>query len=303
MPTPLTCNHCTFEIPLEWTHCPHCCAGLLFPNVRKANDPEERASLERRFQDACDDSRNRHCDDVVADFGEVIGTARPVLSCTLAKLMPIANRSRDLFATYYDLADLRFLPNPTPGTIDWNTRRPQAEIELLGSHKNIDKLHYALLSIDGESLRHYGNCTVLLKDGMISHRASFLSENSAVFFHKHGGTIPPGHRSDWNARVKLCIAKLAARVSHLTRPAHYPKLLLKADEDGVIPSGANDDFVEIQIFGEMSFHTFEKITIVTTDTSPSVPNQPKRLRTQRGKTEEFAVQDYGENAGVIVELK
>ena len=292
------CPKCAFDIPDDWLHCPHCCVGLRPLNVHRANSTNERDELEKRYQAALSDAATRGSTSVVESFeAEILNAGRAVLGSTLKKLLPIAAGDRDVFATYHDLAELRF-PQPTAtGAINWNTRRPQAETELLGTPKHIDKLHYAALSLDGASLPHYGECTVWLSHRMVSHRASLLSENSAICYDRNGGTIPPGLRSDWEQRAKLCVSKLASALEASTQSTEFPRLLLRAGQSG---SGIDDEFVEVEVFGAMTIRTFERVAIKAA--SPSSSAAVKRPRTRRGTAHEAAIQNYCRNNGVPCEL-
>lgn len=230
---------------------------------------------------------------ILQEFESEVNMAKVVMGTTLEKLLPVANRSRDLFATYYDLMDLKFLAENS-GPIDWNTRRPQAEIELMGTHKHIESLHYACLSIDGESLPHYGRCTIVLAKKMISHRASLLSENSAVAYHRDHG-FQPGHRSTWDNRIKLCVAKLASRLTQSCQSNQFSEILLNAGTKAI-----DDEFVEIQVLGEMTIRTFESVRIRRqTSAKPAAANRP---RTRRGTKDEALIQDYCNQHNVPCEL-
>lgn len=140
------CTRCQNEIPLDWTHCPHCGDGLQCPNVRLADQATERAALDQRYQVALADAASRGCDAIVRDFEQAAATSHAAMGSTLQKLMPVVTRDRDVFATFHQLAELRFLRESSPGGPDWNKLRPHAEIEILGSDKHIDQLHYAALS-------------------------------------------------------------------------------------------------------------------------------------------------------------
>ena len=287
------CEHCSNEIPLDWRHCPHCCIGLRCPNVRKAEEPAERLALEHRYQTAVADATSRGAAAVLQEFETQVQSAVAVLGTTIGKLLPICNRSRDLFATYYDLMDLKFFAE-CAGAVNWNTRRPQAEIELMGTHKHIDKLHYACLSIDGKSLPHYGECTVWLAEIMIRHRASLLSENSAVAYDRDGG-FAAGHRSTWDNRARLCVAKLAARLTPSAKSIQFGKILMNAG-----PRAVEDEFVEVQVLGEMTIRTFERVIIRVKKSAK--PSAAKRPRKRRGTKDELLIQDYCGQHGVPCEL-
>lgn len=281
--TPELCEHCTFEIPFDWRHCPHCCHGLLCPNVRKAKDQAEKDALDQRYQAAIVDANSRGAGTVVQEFEAHVLAANAVMGVTIRKLLPIAKGSQDLFATYYDLMDLKFLAECS-GPVDWHTRRPQAEIELMGTEKHKNELYYACLSIDGTSLPHYGECTVWLAERMIGHRASLLSENSAVAYHRDH-KFAPGHRAIWADRAKLCIAKLASALSSTVQSYQFARLLMKAGATSI-----EDEFVEIQILGDMTIKTAERVEI----RSPRTPkaSSSKRPRTSLGSKDELLIQDY-----------
>lgn len=291
--TDISCDHCQHEIPLDWRHCPHCCFGLQCPNVRRAREAEEKAALTARYEAAIQDANTQGCSTVVHEFEQVAVSAKIVMGTTMSKLLPIVNRSRDLFATYYDLMDLKFYSTAN-GQIDWNKRRPQAEIELLGTHKHIDKLHYACLSADGQSLPHYGECTVRLSERMVAHRVSLYTENTAVAYHRNHG-FPIGNRAEWSDRGLLCVAKLAGKLNSSTKSAEFPEILMQAG-----PTGVEDEFVEVQILGEMTFRTFESLEIRTNNSQKR--SAPKRPRVHRGTKDQLLIEDYAEQNGVPCEL-
>ncbi len=110
----------------------------------------------------------------------------------------------------------------TPDGLNWEKLRPQAEIELLGSDQHKDLLSYSLLSIFGDGLSTYGECTILLRESMIAHRCSCFEENTAVFWKNNKG-FPPGKRSDWDNRYKLCVAKLGGQIDKTTQSSRFSK--------------------------------------------------------------------------------
>jgi len=281
---PNTCSYCGNEVPLDWVYCPHCGDGLKCPNVILAGQSIERDALERRYQAASASAGHRGCDAVVREFETATRASQAVMGSTLQKLMPIVRRDRDIFATYHDLAELRFLRDSAPHGPDWNVVRPAAEIALLGSHKHISKLHYAALALDGRSLPHYGEVTVLLRENLIARRVSLFQENSAVYVHRHGIHFPEGTRGIWEERHKLCVAKLAEQLTKATRRDEFSTILLQKG-----PNAIDDQFVEVHLFGPMTFATFEKVTVRQMGARPS---SPKRPRKRRGTTDEQALVDY-----------
>ncbi len=288
------CERCQNEIPLDWECCPHCGNGLNCPNVVLARQVSEIQALEQRFRDALDDAATRGCETTVQAFAAAVTSSQAVMGSTLQKLLPIVIRDRDVFAAFHELAELRFLRESSPTGPDWNVVRPAAEVALLGGRKRINRLHYAALALDGRSLPHYGEVSILLRENLIAHRVSLFQENSAVYVYRHGVNLPLGTRGTWGDRHKLCVAKLAAQITASTRPDEFPTILLKPGATGL-----DDNFVEVHVFGPMTFRTFEK---VTTTLRGARPSSAKRPRKRRGTTDELALQDFCRLNGTECEL-
>lgn len=284
------CGECGVEFPEDRTSCPHCGRPQLFPNVVRAQRLEERQELDRRYQAGMDQAERRGCRAKVVEFEDACDRSAAVLCGRVQKLLAIANREQDLFAGFYDTLDLRFTDGKKVNEPDWNMTRPIAEIALLGSEKHHKRLHYAALTLTDEGLRHYGECHILLREEMVAHRTSAFEENSGVYVDRFGHKIAAGRRSDWPGRGKLCVAKIASRISDSTAVADFPALLLKAAH-----SPLDDEFVELHVFGELTFHSFRKIRWHL-DPGKAGGN-PKRPRA--GKTlsvQERALRDYCQGA-------
>jgi hypothetical protein len=143
-------------------------------------------------------------------------------------------------------------------------------------------------------LPHYGECTVWLAEKMIAHRATLLSENSAVAYDRDKG-FQPGHRATWADRVKLCVAKLASRFTSSVQSSQFPRILMKAGATAV-----DDEFVEIQILGEMTIRTFDGVRVKAKNAPKS--SAAKRPRSRRGSKDEVLIKDYCRQNGVSCEL-
>jgi len=249
-----TCNYCSRGFPLDRTQCPHCAQPQLFPNVRLAEDEEERQKLIDRHEKAKEDCRRRGCEKALAEFEQVCDTSVAVFNCGMLKLFRQIASGTDLFETYHDLESLR-IRSERPVGHNWQKLRPQAEIELLGSHRHLDKLHYAALSLDGLGLDSYGDCTVTLSEGMIRHRASCFEGNSALIYEERrdfSGCL----RSSWPERAKLCAAKIAGNLDDSLSSDDFPGMLLSK---GVAQD--DDEFVEVHVFGTMTAQTFQSVAI------------------------------------------
>ena len=250
------CEFCGLPIPTDWTHCPHCGRPQLFPNVRLADRNEERTALLQRYNEAIVSADHRGCRSLVEAFQTKVLSSHAVMVCAATKLLPIVTSIVDIYATFHDLESLRIKRPPKPGGVDWNAARPKAEIDLLGSKKLIEHLHYANLSINDEGLSNYGDCTVVLRDAMISHRASIFQENTGMFFSKRPGTPPLGYRSTWQERDKLSVAKLCGQIDAKTTDKDFASILCRS-----APDAEDDDFIEVQVFGPMTLFTFESVAV------------------------------------------
>ncbi|MDA1013895.1 MAG: hypothetical protein O3A00_05505 [Planctomycetota bacterium] len=147
----------------------------------------------------------------------------------------------------------------------------------------MDQLHYACLTLNDCGLPHYGECTILLREDMIAHRSSVFEENSAMFVQRKGVPLTKGLRSTWGDRMKLCVAKLARQIDADTNSENFPELLLKPGRQAI-----DDNFVEVQIFGDMTILTFERVRLASA--KASTPTR-MRKRTRRGSTDERAVRE------------
>ena len=153
-----TCSFCNRRFSLDRTQCPHCAKPQLFPNVRLAEHEEERQKLTACYEKAKEDCRQRGHEKVLAEFERACDTSVAVFNCPTLKLFRQIASGTDLFETYHDLERLR-IRSERPVGHDWQRLRPHAEIELLGDHQHLDKLHYAAVSLDGVGLDSYGDCT------------------------------------------------------------------------------------------------------------------------------------------------
>lgn len=291
MPSPSTppgtpCDTCSVPFPDDRTHCPHCVRLPRYPHIQQANTPAEKAELDSRYAAAVQAAQTRGADQVVVAFEQACASSRAVICCDLEKkLLPIAKRHQDLFGNYYDLLEMRFAEEPKPNSPNWKLLRPQVEIELVGGTGSHRKLHYGNLTLTGRGLPHYGNCEILLRDDMIAHRTAVFEENSALHFHQHRRVLV-GRRSDWANRAKLCVAKLGDKLTDVTSNAEFGELVLKAGAK----QGLDDQFVEVLVFGELTFHAFERVVYRKTP-SPKA-SSAKRQRAKRGSTEVKVLRDY-----------
>lgn len=266
----------------------------MFINVETAEAPNHVIALEKRFAVAVADAKTRGCGTEISEFEKAVDSSKAVIGCRLSKLHELTVAD-GIFANYYNLMQTRFRRDPTVGEPNWNTLRPQVEIEFMGSDQHIRSLHYANLTISGESLPHYGECTVILRDDMTAHRSSVFIENSALYFFRNGPKIADGSRCAWEKRGKLAVAKVGHSVTQGMTDSDFSDLLQKA---GPKRDGMDDQFIEVQVFGELTIHSFESITLAKRNPKPG-----KRKRKRRGTTQELAVRDLCRNSNVSCTIK
>lgn len=258
LPPVQSCKDCGFDFPITRTVCPHCARPSLFPNVALAQQKHEIEKLEQRYKDALSNAASRGCESVVSQFDDDCKSTIAVCQFGVARLHRQFASGTDVFAGYYDLEQLR-LRMDAPNGFDWERLRPQAEIELLGNATYIEQIHYACLSLDGAGMPHYGDCTLQLSEPMIAHRASCFDGNTAVIFaveHDFNARV----RSDWANRHKICTATVAKQLNSTTIANDFPGILAAPDPGG---DAANDFFVEVHVFGELTSRSFHSATFVT----------------------------------------
>jgi len=142
------------------------------------------------------------------------------------------------------------LPDGAP----WDPLRRLADEALFSGYK--EKIRFAALSLDGLGLPHYGECTLVLREELIAHRASLLEDNSALLMKRLAYNLPEGWRAAWPDRAVLCVAKLTERLQPGTQEAEFAALLLRP---GARPE--DDEFVEVHIWGPMSSWTFARVVL------------------------------------------
>lgn len=249
------CGDCQNEMPFSRLSCPHCGRPSFFPNVDKATTKEETAKLAQRLKEVSHKCKQNGSEAIAQKFLDACKQSSAVFSCPVLKLHREIASGTDLFETYYDLERLK-LRSQVPSDFDWAKLRPKAEIELLGTHKNIDQIHYACLSLDGKGLG-YGDCLVKLCESMIAHRSSCFEGNTAVIYaiQEHFNNIL---RSDWQNRHSICCATFGNKLDSRSTEADFQSILVNRGE-----SSEDDSFIEVHVFGPMTARTFESVHITT----------------------------------------
>jgi hypothetical protein len=263
MPLSVPCSFCHNEVPQPSPCCPHCGGRGLFWNVVAAEQPDERAALNRRYQAARKDATARSAGGRLQGFENALAGSKAVIARSQSEVLRLATSTRQLYGTYYQLieAGLRL-----PDGDEWDVLRELADTVLFPHYKQ--EMRFGALSLDGVGLPNYGPCSIVLRDEMISHRTSVFEENSALFMERRKIKIsrepklPRGYRGTWGDRAKLCVAKLSTRIDSTTGLDKYSGILLRAGA-----TSEDDDFVEVHIFGPMTVLTMERVIVMAPQTS------------------------------------
>jgi len=257
MPLSIICPECKNEYRQPAERCPHCGKPGPCWNVIAAEDPAERAALERRYQAAKADAMSRSADRNLQDFESAVAGSKAVIARSEIEVHRLASSDRQLYATYYELTEAGI---SLPAGDEWDTLRELADTLLFAKSKK--HIRFGCLSLDGIGLPNYGPCSIVLREEMISHRSSVFEENSAVFMERRKIKIsrepkmPKGYKATWGERGKLCVAKLATKIDSTTPSDKYSEILLK---QGAISE--YDEFVEVHIYGAMTVLTMDQVIV------------------------------------------
>jgi hypothetical protein len=241
---------CGLSYPPHVDRCPHCGTDVGFPNVRAASRAEERQTLEERYQAALTAARAEGREAVVCDFAAQIAKSRAVMCRQAGALHSLPSR---LIATYQQEVDAGLRP---PDTDKWAWARPAGEERWFGGYTQ--HIHYAVLSLDDRGATRWGPIELIFREPLIAKRTSVGEANVVrmAMQLRPEDPMPPGYRAPWNERAKLCVAKLAPRLVHGTKPDDYARILL-ADND----TTSEPDFVEVHIYGPLTADSLARVRI------------------------------------------
>lgn len=135
MPATRQCNFCSSPRPRSASVCPHCGRPGLYPNVEDAEDHDERAELERRYQAALTESAARGADQSLKDFEGAAADSKAVLARSPGELLRLATSDHEIYATFYELIEGGVR---APQSDHWDFRRHVADAALFpGYFKHI----------------------------------------------------------------------------------------------------------------------------------------------------------------------
>lgn len=246
-----TCKYCQLEIAISRMDCPHCGRPRLFPNVDNAVDADEKIKLADRYSAVIAACHTRGTTQILNDFEAACRSSKAVFSLSVVRLHRQIASGTEIFASYYDLERLKNNTNSIDA-INWAKVRPQAEIELLGDHHNLDQLHYAALSLEGKGL-NYGPCFVTLADDKVAHRSSCFEGNTAVLYHKHHN-FDNLVRSDWENRHEICVVMFGLQLTTNSCAGDFSSIIVQPAAKQI-----DDLFVEVHVFGPITIRTFDSV--------------------------------------------
>jgi len=251
------CADCGHDFALAKDRCPHCARPGLFPNVDMAELDEERKALDRRYRKAVQDARDRGCEDIVRSFEDHAGTSKAVIARPLWETMRLASGDHQVYSTYHQQTEQEL---QVPDGSGWDPLRRVGEPALFGEYTR--EIRFGALTLDGTGVESYGECSWVLRDDMIAHRASVFEENALTFMRRHRvqvakvDKIPAGYRAAWEDRAKLCVAKLAGRINGTTSPQDFGALLVTPGR-----TSKDDEFVEVHIGGPLTVRAFKRVIL------------------------------------------
>jgi len=176
-----SCEFCGFEVTSYLDRCPHCARPSRFPNVIQASKAEEKDALAVRYKAAQNEAKTRGVESLVQQFKEAVAQhSQAIIAKDLEVIKRLADSEKELYATFYSLVEAGIrIPNDTR----WDKYRGIVDEALFPYYKK--HIRFAALSLDDKGLINWGECSLVLRDDMIAHRATVFEENSILFVGKH----------------------------------------------------------------------------------------------------------------------
>ncbi len=252
----MICPNCSEEVRPHERHCAACQTDCGFPNVRAAEQREEKQALADRVARAEAQCAKNGTAPLLANLRAAANRSRAVRVRSLDEVYGLVKSDDKLMGTFHDLKGAGLL---RPSSAAMEASRQSAEPLVFLNY--YEKIQFAALTIDDTALFTYGNCAMFFQENKIANRATVLEENCVFFCQRRDigparPTIPPGYRATWAQRADLVIAKLGPRLSTTMQEADLPSMLLSSGSD---PS--KDDFVEVHIFDRIHRSAIEYLIV------------------------------------------
>jgi hypothetical protein len=251
----MKCPHCSGNVPEHSRLCPNCNCDVGFPNVRAAKRPQELAALELRWKKAHEFAEEKGKEPLLSSFEAAVQTSNAVLCRSLEIANRIVSSDTIFFGTFW-LEVEAGIRSPEDNVFD----RARRAVDATFFPYYEKEIRFAALSLDGRGPEAYGNCSIVLKDDNIAHRASVCDENTLVFCRRRSvvvGNAPPcGFRATWDDRCRLAGAKLHGSLNDGMTTKDFPAILLRQAK-------ATDDveFIEVHIYGSLNRHAIKHVWV------------------------------------------
>jgi hypothetical protein len=249
-----SCPDCGSPVSSSDERCSSCGHHLGFPNVRVASESAERDALTKRYEAAMDRAAARGASEAVASFRAEVAVSSAIVNCDVYRLRELFTEGKSLYSNYH-LA----VRSQVRKAADIEQDRLRRSVDSLLFGEYAEQIRFGALSIDGNGVRSYGEYSLVLREVAVAKRASLLEENSYSFVVRHdlrpSDPLPAGYRCPWPNRRELAVAKLADLIQSDTPKSDYPRILLS---NGA--TRANDQFVEVHIYGQFNQHSIESVS-------------------------------------------
>lgn len=257
----MNCNNCHEYVPDNRRDCSACGHDNGFPNVRSAEKSDECAALGKRLDSARISAAARNVTSELTAFENALNESKAVISRSLTDILSLTKGQEFSYASF---AKQIRAGTRDPSENSFDKIRLQFENALFPNYS--EDIVFASLSLNERGMSGYGGYDIVLKEKMISSRASVFEENPFNFSERHKlsltDIIPLGYRASWNKRADLCVAKLHAEIQQGMTTEDYPGIL-QSDRGGT----GNSDFVEVHIYGTLNQKALEKVST----SQPSMP--------------------------------
>ena len=255
MAVTVPCLECSQPMREDMERCPHCWRPGLYPGVSAARRPEEQAALQQRYEQAFVKARGHGMEAHLREYEAAVARSDAVIGMSFATLQRFAWSEEEMYRPYYEevAAGAR-----VPGGDTWDRLRAAADALVLGQ-QNRHRVCCAALTIKKRALANDGECSLLLREEMIAHRASVFEENTVLFMHRHnlpaGAPVPAGCRAVWADRALLAVAKTGGS----------PTRLGNKDYAGLLQHPAGDarqnHLIEVHIHGPLTLRAVRAVVI------------------------------------------
>jgi len=220
-----------------------------FPNVRKAQETNERTELEKRYQAALLSIAERGGGAAFFAYETALADSVAVVCRSLDQAKALLSSDSAVYTSFYRQ---RSSGARRPEDTEVETQRQATDARMFPWYH--EDIRFGALSLDGKGVLSYGACCLILKSVAIAHRTSVFWENAVDFCNRvcpeQTMPIPWGYRAPWSARAKLASAKAGPLFNGQTDPAEFSRILLDGDQ-----------FIEVHIYGPFNRDSIERLLI------------------------------------------